>query len=228
MKVLSTIVATFAMIFLFGFMAHLLVERSAKPVTISVPEMELSRSRISPVAEPLSSDLGKEKKAEPVSSLPPAVETSQGNRRKTTDDVLIEKKARFVIKKYGSIIKEAAVTYDLDWREVTAFVVIESVGDPRARSGSGAEGLMQLKRGAAKDVGVKNRLDPRENVFGGARYLSILKKQGYQSVGERALAYHDGAKGAGKFLASGKSPREHFHVPRILHAYRIIRGIEPV
>ena len=142
--------------------------------------------------------------------------------------MLIERKARFVIKKYGSIIKEAAVTYDLDWREVTAFVVIESVGDPRARSGSGAEGLMQLKRGAAKDVGVKNRLDPRENVFGGARYLSILKKQGYQSVGERALAYHDGAKGAGKFLASGKSPREHFHVPRILHAYRIIRGIEPV
>ena len=227
MKTFANIVGVAAMVFIFSHTASLLVsgKRAVEPV-VTAQETESSRPRIAPVMEPLSSDLEKEKKkVEPVSALPPAIEISQGSRRKTTDDVLIERKARFVVKKYGSIIKEAAVTYDLDWREITAFVVIESVGDPRARSGSGAEGLMQLKRGAAKDVGVKNRLDPRENVFGGARYLSVLKKQGRVSLQERALAYHDGGKGASRFLASGKEPREHFYVPRILHAYRIIQGM---
>ncbi len=182
----------------------------------AMTEVELPRVWIPPVAEPLSSDLEK-KKVEPVQIKP--------SSSRTTEDVLIERKARIVIKKYGHIIKEAALVHGIDWREITAFTVIESEGDPNAKSSSGARGLMQLKNAAAKDVGVKNPFNPRENIFGGARYLSILKKQGHKNVQDRALAYYNGAKGADRFLASGRNPREHFYVPQILHAYKVVKDL---
>lgn len=57
---------------------------------------------------------------------------------------------------------------DLVFRQMMA----ESAGNPKARSSSGALGLLQLMPGTARDLGVENPLDPDENLRGGTEYLS--------------------------------------------------------
>jgi len=156
-----------------------------------------------------------EKKASPI---PP--------QSRTTEDVLIERKIRKVNKRWGWLISKAAAANGIAHEELTALIALESGGNPRARSTSGACGLTQLKKGAAKDVGVTNCLDPRQSIFGGAEYLALLKKQGYQTAPERFLAYHDGARGAKKFLKEEGDPRKHFYVWEMFkylwHAERLL------
>lgn len=53
----------------------------------------------------------------------------------------------------------------------------ESHWNPRARSPTGVRGIMMLTQITAREVGVKNRLDPVESIHGGARYLARLRKR---------------------------------------------------
>jgi membrane-bound lytic murein transglycosylase F len=76
--------------------------------------------------------------------------------------------------KYEAIIKKAAGTYGFDWRLIAAVTYQESHFDPRARSFTGARGMMQLTLTTAKEMGVTDRLDPEQNIMGGAKYLKKL------------------------------------------------------
>jgi soluble lytic murein transglycosylase-like protein len=60
---------------------------------------------------------------------------------------------------------------------VQSIIYQESRGKLGQKSRAGAVGLMQLKTAAAKDMGVKDRLDPEQNLSGGARYYESLLKQ---------------------------------------------------
>jgi soluble lytic murein transglycosylase-like protein len=72
------------------------------------------------------------------------------------------------------IIEEAAAAHGVSAHLVRAVVEAESGFDPWSVSPAGAQGLMQLMPDTAALMGVNNRLDPRQNVFGGAKYLSQL------------------------------------------------------
>ena len=51
----------------------------------------------------------------------------------------------------------------------------ESQWDPAATSFTGVRGMMMLTSDTADRLGVANRLDARESILGGARYLAMLK-----------------------------------------------------
>lgn len=53
-------------------------------------------------------------------------------------------------------------------RMVLAVIQKESGGRPRLTSRAGAQGLMQLMPGTARSLGVKNAMDPKQNVAGGS------------------------------------------------------------
>jgi membrane-bound lytic murein transglycosylase F len=53
---------------------------------------------------------------------------------------------------------------------------------PRAKSPTGVRGIMMLTQPTAKQVGVKNRLKPEQNIRGGAIYLRKLIKRVPKSV----------------------------------------------
>ena len=62
----------------------------------------------------------------------------------------------------------------IDWRLLAAVAYQESHWDPKAISPTGVRGIMMLTADTADRLGVKNRLDPRESILGGARYLRML------------------------------------------------------
>ncbi len=78
---------------------------------------------------------------------------------------------------FDSHIHDAAQRYDIDPLLIKAVIKQESNFNPNATSGKGALGLMQLMPGTARDMGVYDVFDPRDNIFGGVRYLRRLYSQ---------------------------------------------------
>ncbi len=70
---------------------------------------------------------------------------------------------------------EAANNYSFDERFLAAVSYQESHWDTKAISVTGVRGLMMLTKDTAKRVGVTDRLDPQQSIFGGAEYLNLLK-----------------------------------------------------
>jgi len=64
----------------------------------------------------------------------------------------------------------------LDWRLLAAVAYQESQWDAHAVSFTGVRGLMMLTEATADHLGVKDRLDPRESIMGGARYIVSLRQ----------------------------------------------------
>lgn len=78
------------------------------------------------------------------------------------------------ISQYDELIETHAKRINWDWRLLAALIYQESNFKNEASAWSGAAGLMQLMPGTAKDMGIKDRLDPKDNIRGGTRYLKIL------------------------------------------------------
>jgi soluble lytic murein transglycosylase-like protein len=92
------------------------------------------------------------------------------------------------------IIEEAAALHGVDPDLVRAVIQTESRFDPRASSGAGAKGLMQLMPRTAKAVGIEDPFDPRQNIFGGVKYLSQMMER-YNGNTALALAAYNAGPG---------------------------------
>lgn len=73
------------------------------------------------------------------------------------------------------IVDEKARQHGVDPLLVHSVISVESAYNPYAVSPKGAEGLMQLMPGTARTLGVRNSLDPEQNIDGGVRYLKYLQ-----------------------------------------------------
>ena len=90
--------------------------------------------------------------------------------------------------KYKKTIQKAADKYGFDWRLIAAVVYQESHFNRNARSYTGVRGLMQLTLNTAKDMGIKNRLDPEQSIMGGTKYLhKLYRKNGHAKDPDRLL-----------------------------------------
>jgi len=75
---------------------------------------------------------------------------------------------------YRDEVKQLATKYQIDPALVRAVIHAESAFKVNALSNKGAQGLMQLMPGTAKDMGVMNAFDARQNIEGGVKYLAWL------------------------------------------------------
>ncbi len=83
---------------------------------------------------------------------------------------------------YEAAFRDAAKEHAVDWRLLAAMGYQESHWLPTATSKTGVRGLMMLTLRTAKAMGVKNRLDPRQSIQGGARYISLLMSRLPESI----------------------------------------------
>jgi membrane-bound lytic murein transglycosylase F len=70
---------------------------------------------------------------------------------------------------------EAQNLTGIDWRFIAALAFQESKWDPLATSPTGVRGMMMLTGSTADRLGVTDRLDPRQSIRAGARYLRDLR-----------------------------------------------------
>ncbi len=78
------------------------------------------------------------------------------------------------LSKYKNLFIEAGELYGIDWKLLAAIGYQESHWNPRAISPTGVRGIMMLTRETAGQMGIKNRLDPKSSIFGGAQYLAKI------------------------------------------------------
>ena len=104
-------------------------------------------------------------------------------------------------RQYDDIIREAAEAYDVPFGFVKAVIRIESAFQTDAVSHAGAMGLMQLMPRTAASLNVTDAFDPRQNIFGGAKFLRILIDRydgdinlilAAYNAGDVAVRRHDG------------------------------------
>jgi len=96
---------------------------------------------------------------------------------------------------FNPFIDRYAHAYSVSPDLVRAVIQVESGFNPFARSVEGAVGLMQLMPDTAVEMGVKDRLDPEDNIRGGVAYLRQLLNR-YGDDVRLALAAYNAGPGA--------------------------------
>ena len=126
--------------------------------------------------------------------------------------------------RYAKPIREAARATRLEPALIHAVISAESGYNPFARSPKGAAGLMQLMPETAKRYGVTNRLDPAQNISGGARYLRDLIRMFNNDIQLAVAAYNAGENAVVR--AGNRIPpyqETMTYVPRVMTYYKKYR-----
>ena len=82
-----------------------------------------------------------------------------------------------VLPRYRRDFIEAQRLHGIDWRLIAALAYQESHWDPLATSYTNVRGMMMLTEDTADRLRVTDRLDARQSILAGARYLAELREQ---------------------------------------------------
>jgi soluble lytic murein transglycosylase-like protein len=86
-------------------------------------------------------------------------------------------------------------------------------------------GLMQLMPATAASMGVRNPFDPRENIFGGARFLRILANQFNGDLILTIAAYNAGQNAVLKYQGVPPYTETRRYVQNVLRHYYAFRTL---
>ena len=79
--------------------------------------------------------------------------------------------------KYEKHFRAYAKEEKVDWRLLAAIGYQESLWQPAVTSKTGVRGLMMLTQNTAQAMGVSNRLDAKQSIMGGAKYIAQIKSE---------------------------------------------------
>ena len=100
-----------------------------------------------------------------------------------------------------------------------AVIQAESAFYTRARSRTGALGLMQLMPQTALRFGVTDPFDPRQNITGGVKYLRWLSDNFKGDLTKVVAAYNAGEGAVAKYKGIPPFAETRAYVPRVLGLY---------
>jgi soluble lytic murein transglycosylase len=98
-------------------------------------------------------------------------------------------------------------------------IKVESDFDPLAVSDKGAVGLMQLMPETARRLGVRNTLDPVDNIAGGVKYLRSLLNEFEGRLPLALAAYNAGRDTVLEHKGIPPFPETQNYVDKVLKYY---------
>lgn len=100
------------------------------------------------------------------------------------------KRIRSRLPKFKKYFQEAATRFSIPWTLLASMSYQESHWNPNAKSFTGVRGLMMLTLSTAKQLGVTNRLDPKQSITGGTKHIKqMLKRVPKEVEGENRLKF---------------------------------------
>jgi len=116
-----------------------------------------------------------------------------------------------------SLISHWAQQFDLDKALIKAVIKVESDFDPQVVSHKGAQGLMQLMPGTARELGVSNPLNPADSIYGGSFYLRKMLNSFGSNLDLALAAYNAGPNTVRKYGGIPPYAETRNYVKRVRH-----------
>lgn len=110
-------------------------------------------------------------------------------RLNTLDITTFLKRINTLLPKYVDLFKQAEELTGLDWRLLAAVSYRESHWDTYNTSPTNVRGLMMLTESTADLMGVTDRLDPKQSIPAGAKYILKLKETVPERIPEPDRTY---------------------------------------
>lgn len=117
---------------------------------------------------------------------------------------------------WNTYIDEASSVFNVDRNLIAAVIAQESAGNPYAVSRAGAKGLMQIMDSTAKNLGVKQVFNPRENILAGVKYFDSLLKEFKGNESLALASYNAGPAAVKKFRGVPPYKETQNYVGRVL------------
>jgi hypothetical protein len=117
------------------------------------------------------------------------------------------------------LIEQSARSHGVDPLLVHSVIKTESNYNPNAISNKGAQGLMQLMPATARDLGVKDAMNPRENIEGGVKYLKYLQTK-FSDPALALAAYNAGEGAVKRYNWIPPYPETQDYVVKVARNYR--------
>jgi len=108
-------------------------------------------------------------------------------------------KVKLNLTSFVDTINRAAQRHNVDPALVRAVIHAESAFNTKATSHAGAQGLMQLMPATAKELGVTNSLNAKQNINGGAKYIAQLLQIFNGDIKLATAAYNAGPNAVKKY-----------------------------
>ncbi|WP_419174232.1 transglycosylase SLT domain-containing protein [Desulfosediminicola sp.] len=137
------------------------------------------------------------------------VKSKKRNQKKSYDTVV-----------YDDDIWATGVRYNVDPYLIKAVIRTESAFNHRAVSKKGAQGLMQLMPETARQLGVPDPFNPRQNIDGGTRYLKQLLDTFHGDLRLSIAAYNAGPGAVKRAGGIPKFPETINYVSRVMKHYK--------
>jgi len=125
---------------------------------------------------------------------------------------------------YDRQISQCGYRYNVDPHLIKAIIRAESGFDRYAQSDKGAQGLMQLMPGTARDLNVANPFDPRANIDGGTRYFREMLDTFHGNIPLSLAAYNAGPNLVKRTNRIPEIPETVEYVQRVLQHYKAYKG----
>ncbi|MGB9637879.1 MAG: lytic transglycosylase domain-containing protein [bacterium] len=115
-------------------------------------------------------------------------------------------------------VEEASRKYGVDKELILAIIKQESNFDPKAVSYVGACGLMQLMPETAKELGVTDPFDIKQNIMGGTKYIRQLLDQ-FKDIKLAIAAYNAGPGNVMKYNSIPPFSETQNYIAKVLNNY---------